>query len=783
MPTKNSLLCDRISIVSISLAILFSFIAFVPGGFIQSGILKGYLIVISVLVGFVSWLLGRLIEGTFHIPKSPIVLSIGISFVVLFISAIFSRSLKTSIFGENFEQGSFIVLGGLMMMSFLVSLLFVSKKRISIFIKGIFLLYILVSLYQIVHLIFPQISSFGVFANRVDGPIGFWSDFAFISGAALIGFTLILQFIKLSKPLKIMAIAGSVLSLFFVILCNIISVWVLVGFSAIVILIYTLITNRFSEARIFPFFAFILSLISLLFILSNNLIGGVLAEIAKTSFIDIHPSFSATLHVAGQSLRAHPLLGAGPNNFINEWLVYRPSSINSSLLWDSPFVSGSSFMFTVGLLGGILGLLSIIFFIFSFAYESVKKVFVSNGDQNKQITVFCLFLITLYFILAITIYSPGLVVVTSTFFFVGLFVALLVGEERIDQYNLPFLKDQRTSFFTILCIVALLMISAGTAYSATERFGSIIFLQKAISADKENNLDKADMYLSRAMSLSDLQSYERTRVLLAEQSIQKTLNTSPDSVSQDAIKSSLQNAISIGNTAAMNAINIDPINPGNYIALGDFLRMILPLKVDGAGDRAKDAYNKAISLAPNYPKPYLLLASLYFDMGDNKNAELYTQKAIALKPNYTDAFFLMSQIQVAEGNADSAISRLQDALLFDSNNPDIYFELGILRFQKNDYTNAIAAFKSAININNQYFNAWYYLALADQKTGNYDEAKTILTALHNRFPDNKNISDSMGLTSTQDTTSKAETKAKTSTKNEKLKKLPVPTDSTNNSSN
>ncbi|MEI6316843.1 MAG: tetratricopeptide repeat protein [bacterium] len=774
MSTKSSLLCDRIGVVSLSLSVFLSIIAFIPGGFIPINPLKGYLVITTFLIGLVSWLLGRLIEGSFKIPWSPVLGSIGVCILVLLLSAFFAPSSYSAFFGESFEQGTFAVLAGMMATTFLVSVLFTSKNRILFFLKGFFGVYIVLALFQVVHLIFPQFTSLGIFVNKSDSPIGSWSDFAFLSGAVLVGFTLLIQYASLAKKTKIISIIGTALALFFVIVCNILGVWILVGFSAIVILIYTLIANRFSEERKFPFFTFGLSLVSLMFILANTLIGSIPSTILGISFVDVHPSFWATMHVAGSTLRSYPILGSGPNSFTAQWLINHPLIVNTSSFWDSSFSAGSSFLITAGIMGGALGILSIIFFSASFVYESVRKVFTPNPVKQKQIAIFCIFIISLYFMLSVAIFSPGVAIVTSAFFFLGLFLALLVGENLIPVREVHFLKDQRASFFSILAIVSLLMVSAGIAYSATEHFASLVFFQKGLTNAQNGKIDEANVDLNKALLLVDLPMFERTKVALAEQSIQKTLSISTDATSADVIKSTLQNAISMGSTVAANAINIDSHNPVNYIVLGDMLRLITPLKVEGAFQRAVDAYNKAIALAPNYPKSYLSLAKLYFDSNDNINAQKFTQKAIDLKQNYTDAVFLMAQIEVANGNTGAATQRLQDATLFDPNNPDTYFELGIIRYQSGDYTDAVTAFKSTIAINNQYLNAWYYLALADQKLGNTQEAATILTALHNRLPDNKTISNALYGAPAATTPDTTKTKSTNSLKQEKAKKLPVP---------
>ncbi len=772
-------MCDRVSVIALSLSVVFAMLAFIPGGFISTGVLKGYLIVVSILVALVAWLLGRLLEGSFSIPWSPVLLSTSVLVFALFLSALFSHTMYLSLLGEGFEQNTFAVLGSLSLGLILTSMLFVTRKRIITFLQAFFIAYIILALFQLFHVIFPAHTTLGIFFNSSDSPIGLWGDFGYISGAALIGFVLMLQFMKPEKIMRLISIVGGLFALFFVILTNIFTVWILVGLSAISILIYVLIINRNSEVRQFSFLAFGLSLVALFFILANNLVGGMLATLLHVPYIDVHPSISATFQVAGSSLRAHPIFGIGPNRFLGEWLKYRPVAVNMHTLWDTPFTAGASMFLTIGILSGILGILTVLFFVLSFFYESIGKVFGKSAGEHHVSgqMIFSLFILALYFVIALLIAAPGLVVTVCMFAFVGIFIGALVEEKRINTKHLFFLKDQRSSFFSIFFIVALLMVSAGTAYAVTERFASFVFYQKGLRASQVGDIAKADAHLVQAINLADIPLFERTRVLLAEQSIQKTISMPSNSLSQDNTKAILQSAVSVGNASARQAIALDPSDPANYIAFGDLLRMLAPLKIDGVFNTALDTYNRAINLAPNYPKTYLSLAELYFDSGDNANARVYAKKALDAKANYTDVFFLMSQIETAAGNSQAAVKQLQDATLIDANNPDTYFELGLLYFQNGNYTDAIGAFRATVALNNQYLNGWYYLALADQKTGNTKEANDILTALHTRLPDNQNITNALNNLTEPATPTKP-----ASTKTEKAKKLPLPTTSTDTKS-
>jgi tetratricopeptide (TPR) repeat protein len=748
MSIKHFQLSDRISGIALFAAVFLGMLAFIPGGFVSGGALKGYLLVVTVLVSFVAWLVARLIEGSFHIPWTPIHGAGVLLVVVLFISSLFSNASYLSFFGEGFDSSTFAVIGSLVLAVFLASVQFSSRERVFYFFRAFFFAYVILALYQIVHIFLPDLTSFGVFYGKASTPVGSWSDFSFLSGAALIGSVLVLQFLKPKRFLRILAISGAVLSLLFVILTNIFTVWILVGISSMAILIYTLTVNRLVENRPFPFMTFALSLISLFFILANGLVGGSLASLLGVSFAEAHPSFSATIQVGLSSLRENPVLGAGPNHFLTEWITRRPVIVNQHSLWDTPFTSGSSFFLTIGVLSGALGILAVLFFLLTYFYQSGRTVFSKAFNTENGIYIFSMFLVSLYFMLSVILYSPGIAVIISAFIFLGIFLGTLVGENLIPVRHISFLKDTRAGFFSILAIVTLLMVSAGTAYSATGRFASLVFFQKGLVRAQMGELDVASARMGQAISLNAIPLYYRAQVFIAEQSIRQTTSLQQGSVSEDQVRSALQNAVALGNNAARAAITLDATDPTNHIVLGDFLRLISPLKVEGSFEAAEQAYNNAIELAPRYPKPYFGLAQLYYENEDTAKARTFAQKALDEKPNYTAVFSLLAQIDSSAGNTSAAVRHLQNATMLDPNNADIYFQLGFLRYSTNSYTEAVAAFRRAVTLSPQYINAWYYLALANQKIGANAEATSILTALRNKFPENTDISAALSKSST-----------------------------------
>ena len=735
--TKRFYLADKIALIILSITMFLSVIFFLPGGLLSGELLKGYLLIIGTSAAFIAWLVGRLIEAQFHFAWSPMFLGLAALVVAVFLSALFSPTPYLSFFGEGFDSGTCISILMFVLIFFLASQLFVSRRRVAAFTSGFFILYIVLALYQLAHLFFPTLTSFGIFSGRATTPVGLWSDFAYLSGAALVGCTLILEFLQQSKLFRFVIMCVGLLAFFFVVLANVLSVWMLVAASSFIILIYKLTQNKSSENPRFPITAFVLLLITLFLVLMNGVFGGFLAQALNARYVGIGLNLHATLTIARSSLDAHSIFGAGPNRFLHEWLQFRPAGSYSGALWNTPFSSGVSFFATLGLLTGTLGILACILFLFYFVFDGIRKTYLPKGS-SKNFFAFSFFIIALYFILALLVDSPGISIIFCAFFFSGLFLSTLVQEKRIATRIVSFTKENRVSFLAAILVVVLTIIMMSIVSVATERFIADVYFQMGIRDANDGAYTIADLRLSQAITIRDLPSFERERVALAQAILQKTLSDS--SLSSDQMQTDSSTIIGIGNTAALRAVSLDPSDPRNYLALADFMSTLAGLKVQNAFSSAETAYLSAIKGFPDYPEPYLGLAQLYFNAQDLKNAALYANEALEKKPDYTDAFLVLEKIDLSNNDSSSAIAVLKKAISLDQNNPDLYLDLGLAEYTTGDYADSVSALRTNVTENESSINGWYYLALADQKIGNMSEANTILNALHSKFPDNADIS-------------------------------------------
>ena len=212
-----------------------------------------------------------------------------------------------------------------------------------------------------------------------------------------------------------------------------------------------------------------------------------------------------------------------------------------------------------------------------------------------------------------------------------------------------------------------------------------------------------------------------------------------DKISQDTLKSNLQQLINYAQNAATLAVSQNPKQYLNYMNLANVYASLVPLSVENSYESAMSSYDKASTLAPNNPSIILAKAQLEVVKKNNDSARKLIQQALDMKLNYTDALFLLAQIETNEGNTDAAIQQVEKASQLNPNDATIFFRLGLLRYNNADYAGAVSSFEQAVVLDNTYLNARYFLGLAYQKVGRTGEALIQFNILNKVLPDNADV--------------------------------------------
>jgi len=649
---------DRISFYSLLVVAVLLPIFFLPFSKIPVDISKSLLLVVGLSISIICWTAARFSDGKIIFAKSWFLLS---SFCIVFVfllSSIFSPALKVSFFGLMLDAGTFYFMLACFLFMFLASVLFKNLKNSKMVLFGVILSSFVLFIFQIFRLFIPNILSLGVLGSNIDNIFGSFNALGIFAGLSIVTSIFIFEFFSISKLNKIFLYIFTLLALFFVIIVNFTTIWWLLLSFSLIIFVYK-VSLSFSKAKLgnkkeFPIFPFIVIMISLLFLTAGQFVGNFLPNYLGISNLEVNPSFNVTMSVAKNVLVKSPILGSGPNRFSEAWSMYKPMAVNSSDFWSTSFDSGSGTLPTLAVTTGCLGILSILIFIVLLFFAGLRS-FLLQRKNLLEMEIFVFFIMSLYLFVASFFYSVGLVLFVFAFIFLGIFIGLSNNGSK-NEIEISLLNDPRKSFFSILALVLVMIISASALFKYVERFASVVYFQKTFTS---KDINEAQSSINKAISLYSndlyLRAYSQVYLLKINSLINKGSLTDADKAD---LKASFDQALA----GAQLAESYDQTNFLNFESLGSVYTAGSSLGITDAYSKAIESYEKASSLNPFDPSIKLSLARIAFQNGDIQKAKDYASQSFALKGDYVDALIFLSQIAKNEGNNTDALSYAQYAL-------------------------------------------------------------------------------------------------------------------------
>jgi cytochrome c-type biogenesis protein CcmH/NrfG len=771
MESKKLRFLNKLSFVILFATVFGSILFFIPYIPVSLNASKGFLLAVGVTLSLFFWLIARLGEGKFHVPKDRLILFAGIIPFVFLIASFFSSSLYVSLFGQGFETGTFGSMLVLFILFFLSSMYFQTEKRLWYFFGGLFGAALLAALFELINLFvgfgrFPGLLS-GLSAGNL---VGSWNDFALFFGLIALLCIFTLEFINTKKILTGLQYFLLIVSIFFMIILNVQLVWILVGAFSLIFSVYAIslkhtsvsVASNEGEKKKFPFSSLVVFFVCLAFLLGSNSIGALISRYISVANTDVRPSVTATAHVAYKALHHNPVFGTGPNTFSNDWALWRPEGVAQTAYWDVDFENGVGLIPTFLATTGILGFAAFLLFLIVFLMRGIQSLRVAMKSPLSNYFIVSTFMISLYAWLSVTFYTPNIIMLMIAFASSGVLISILLHKKAMQTIEFSFLDDPRSSFFAILGLIILMIGAISMTYIYAEKFASVIYYSKSLNASNTmDSLSHSERMLNDALMLDKNDVYYRTlsQVYIAE--IGVIINDT--SISQDRVKSSVQQLVNAASQSANLAVSKNPNQYLNEINLGNVYSAMVPLSVADSYQNAVTAYNKASVLAPNNPSILLDRASLEFANKTDDQAKSFIKQALAIKPDYTDAMFLLAQIDTNEGDVADAISEAQYASQVAPNDPTVFFRLGLLEYSNSNYTEAVSALETAVVLDPQYLDARYYLALSYKKVGRTADAATQLKILNTLAPGNQDIQDQINGTTASASSSDVSSPATTST--------------------
>lgn len=723
---------------------------YVPVGFSKTAV-----VFVACLLALICICLSVLRTGAMRLRMPLVLVSLWAVTAVSGVSALLSGDRRDAFTGDAFEVHTVIFLCVMALLATLATQ-FSSSTLMTLRLYQLSLISAAaLGLFHVIRVFFgADVLSFGVYSGLLGSPLGGWNDLAIFFGIVLILSLISLEQIPLKTFGKILTVFMTVTSLLVLSLVNFYAVWIVVGLFSLVFLIYTLTKDRFAsvdEAEGEMFVATssnsvmsislsaIVFIFATMFILAGSMLGGWISEKTGISYVEVRPSFTATVDIIKNIYSENAFTGIGPNKFSDAWNLYKDPSINNTIFWNSNFVSGNGYVMTWFATAGIFGGVAWIIFFGLFIYSGYRLLVRSSTEDQFWYFVGSTSFVTALFVWVMAFwYVPGPALLLLGAFSTGLMAAATnVLLPEIKQPKLLF-NNRRSGFILIAAVMLVMIASVATMFMTGKQYASVYTYRSAMSSTAIDH-EKLLLGIQSAYELYENDTYLRQIGRLETERLAYIASMAePSELNiQQASQASIN---AINNLEA--AVSFDPSQSMNWALLSNFYFIIASTggnQATAANERAEQAINRAIELQPTNPEFQLLKAQIMIQRGDTETARLEVVKSLELKRDYTPALSLLTQLDIASGNVEGAITNARSLITLEPRNAGRYYQLGILLSSNNNLDGAIEAFSQAISLDNGYANARYMLALALIQKGEKEAAVEQLVIVRDLNSDNVGV--------------------------------------------
>lgn len=233
-------------------------------------------------------------------------------------------------------------------------------------------------------------------------------------------------------------------------------------------------------------------------------------------------------------------------------------------------------------------------------------------------------------------------------------------------------------------------------------------IHEIVQANRRN-IDNQDRELKEARRRRGVSDAEDIKVLRAQ--LEKANRTIADYA---ATISRLRGEQATG--AGTPPVVATPTPAPSYRIGAQPLRQGFDALAAGRIDEASEAFKAAIARDPLSDDARIGLASCHFERGELDTARRMVEEVLGRNAEHSGALGLRGALELREGNVRAARRTLEKALKLDETNAYHHNYLGVVHQQMNKHKQALKHVSRAVELDPEYVNALYNLAIL-QATG------------------------------------------------------------------
>lgn len=428
--------------------------------------------------------------------------------------------------------------------------------------------------------------------------------------------------------------------------------------------------------------------------------------IPHTFSSELTTSYTYSWDVTTQTLAGESwAFGSGPGTYAMDYAKYHSTQINETLVWDKSFDRSASHLMTMLATFGAVPTLLYLILIIWLAGVSLMRLMKRSQPHDEWKITFVTFGGWTLSVIAQVFYPSNM---TLSFLF-WLLSAVLVSQVVVEERTFGFARSSKAALLTTFGFVVTNILLLTMLFVSGARYTAEIAFARAVRASEQGaQIDEVIDGLQSAAQFnrwSDV--YQRN---LAQAYLVKTAQLVADPEVQP---SDVQGVVAKSIAFAQAAVDLSPSNVVNWSLLSDVYREVTPL-VSGADLYAIDAAKQTTLLSPSNPKYFVALARAYL---------AHAGQLAILATSKDEAYGAQAESERTAA-LEAAIAALDQALVLKDDYATAYYYLALAYERSGDISAAIDRMVVLRDANPYDVGVAFQLGLLYLRQGKVDEAKT-----------------------------------------------------------
>jgi tetratricopeptide (TPR) repeat protein len=362
----------------------------------------------------------------------------------------------------------------------------------------------------------------------------------------------------------------------------------------------------------------------------------------------VFPGLQTSWEIVIETLKASPIWGTGPDNYVSAFNAFRSVTYNQTALWLARFSTANNFYFTLITELGFAGLAAISVLLIGI-YRSLVV-----GFRQKNWDMIPLALLVILF--AIFPSAPVLVF---------LLMAFLAIFSKSEEKSVSLATTRVPS--AIIAAPILIGIVALAIFGTTAVKAELTY-KKSLTALSQNDAKNTYDLMVKAVSQNPYVDRYHASLAQVEMAIATSIANNKDLTETD--RTNITQLISQAINEGKATVTLNPGRSGNWEILAQIYGNIMPF-AQGADQFAIQTYTQAVALDPINPNLRIALGGIYYSLGRYDEAIDAFKLAIMTKADYANAHYNLAIAYREKKDYDNAIAEMNNVLaLVAKDSPD-----------------------------------------------------------------------------------------------------------------